>query len=353
MKKPRIAYWDRFKGLLMVLVVAAHILLRYKFNDHVKPLYDLLILFTMPAFAFVSGYFSKSEKSASGSALSRLALLYAIFNSIYIVWFSVFSDYYQLVEPYYVHWYLLAMIVWRFAVSRLHLRSWTLPFFIILALLIGFWQDVGNDFALGRIIGYFPFFLAGWLLPSRVSQWLTRKPRWTAAAGGALLVICASVSVIISYFYEYRYWLTWHYFMNYYTQLSHLALRCGIFVLSSLFIIGLLWIIPTGEKGPGILARWGKNSLWIFLFHRPFTILFNEVFGSYSQLFYPAVIVTAILILVVFGSDRFARVVGSRIEGLVNYIGATILSGERSTAAIVCWCVLLAVLALPMKEYLL
>ena len=354
-QKHRIGYWDTVKGILTVMVVAVHMLLRYKFYAPVKPIYDFLILFTMPAFVFVSGYLSRSPSASEDKTLFKLGVLYVLFNSLYILWFAFVSDYYQLTEPYYVHWYLIAMIVWRFVVSRFKPPKKALPLFVLAALLIGFWQDVGNEFAMSRIIGYFPFFLAGWLTdPDFVEKKLLNKSRLFAIPGCLLLIICLSVSALISLTYEDRYWLTWHYFMNYYTEPAHFLLRLAVFVLASLFTIGLLLTVSNSDKGPGILRKWGKNSLWIFLFHRPFTILFAEIFGTYSSSFYPAAILAAAAILILFGSDRFADLMNKHSNALIDalYNIKTLERKKRFVLTAVCWGFVLLILALPVKEYL-
>ena len=106
--KERSAYWDNIKGILILLVVFAHIL--YYLRDMsagIAMTVDLIYLFHMPAFVFVSGYFGKSERSRSFESIIKLAFLFFIFNSI-----TMFIDgRTTYLEPVYSYWYLLALIV--------------------------------------------------------------------------------------------------------------------------------------------------------------------------------------------------------------------------------------------------
>ncbi|MEI6580533.1 MAG: acyltransferase family protein, partial [Eubacteriales bacterium] len=79
----RSAYWDNVKGILIFLVVLGHYLIAY-YNSEKLNLAGVIVAviytFHMPAFIFVSGFFSRSENSAKPKALIKLAVAYVIFN---------------------------------------------------------------------------------------------------------------------------------------------------------------------------------------------------------------------------------------------------------------------------------
>ena len=82
--KKRSFYWDNIKGLLIVLVVFAHILYALQYIAHgIDYLVDNIYMFHMPAFVFVSGYFGKSKHAHSGESVVKLLFLYFVFNSIF------------------------------------------------------------------------------------------------------------------------------------------------------------------------------------------------------------------------------------------------------------------------------
>ena len=97
----RNSYWDNMKGLLIWLVVFAHIL--YDWANQFMTLQlvvTAIYAFHMPAFAFISGYFGKSEKSRSFQSILKFGLLYFIFNSL-MGFIYGFSD---ILHPVYVCW---------------------------------------------------------------------------------------------------------------------------------------------------------------------------------------------------------------------------------------------------------
>ena len=100
--KQRSAYWDNIKGLLMLLTVFAHIL--FQLQDRSKIInttVDLIYMFHMPAFVFISGYFGKSERSHSFESILKLILIYFIFNSIMGFMYGFTS----VLQPMYSFWY--------------------------------------------------------------------------------------------------------------------------------------------------------------------------------------------------------------------------------------------------------
>ena len=72
----RSAYWDNMKGVLMLLVVFAHILFQLQdYSDTINCTVDYIYMFHMPAFVFISGYFGKSERSHSFESIIKLVFL--------------------------------------------------------------------------------------------------------------------------------------------------------------------------------------------------------------------------------------------------------------------------------------
>jgi len=72
----RTPYWDNIKGILILLVVFAHFLFGLQSSPVIDWLVDAIYFFHMPAFVFVSGYFSKSAHSKSPEALLKLLSAY-------------------------------------------------------------------------------------------------------------------------------------------------------------------------------------------------------------------------------------------------------------------------------------
>ena len=112
MNHARLAYWDNIKGFLIILVVFAHCLFFLQNQPLNNFLVDSIYMFHMPAFVFVSGFFSKSEHSRSFFPIMNLFVAFVLLNGFFmlreIFLVGVFPSG---VNPYFSAWYLFALII--------------------------------------------------------------------------------------------------------------------------------------------------------------------------------------------------------------------------------------------------
>ena len=160
---------DNLKGILIVLVVVGHFLELCMGKGVSRYLYILIYFFHMPLFVYCSGYFAKCTKVGE-RIIKRLLLPYVIFQMLYILFERVVLKNemkMQFSKPYWILWYLVAMIAWTILlpVVATDSRKKQLMIFVIsvvAALLAGYDSGVGRSMSLSRIIVYFPFFLLGY-----------------------------------------------------------------------------------------------------------------------------------------------------------------------------------------------
>lgn len=99
----RSSYWDNCKGFLIILVVFAHFLYdlqaQHEWNTAIV---NSVYMFHMPAFVFVSGYFSKCENSRSLRSILLLTVAYFLYTAGFIV-FNLYNGIpvISLTYPYY------------------------------------------------------------------------------------------------------------------------------------------------------------------------------------------------------------------------------------------------------------
>ena len=69
----RLPYWDTMKGILIILVVLGHFLWDFTTPEHPGIQFFIVILyfFHMPAFVFISGYFSHSSHSRNVESIMK------------------------------------------------------------------------------------------------------------------------------------------------------------------------------------------------------------------------------------------------------------------------------------------
>lgn len=299
--KERSAYWDNIKGILILLVVFAHIL--YYLRDMsagIAMTVELIYLFHMPAFVFVSGYFGKSERSRSFESIVKLAFLFFIFNSI-----TMFIDgRTTYLEPVYSYWYLLALIVWRLTAHRIAKFRMINVILFTAALLIGFFPAIDNHFAAARIIGFYPFYMLGYLLSEEKSKKLLKTDySRRVLIGAAMFLFTETVSLAVLYVFTFK--PNAFELIYYSTPLDFLG-RSAYFAVALLAIFSIRYLVP--DKRIPFITEFGRNSLWIFVFHRLFALWLGEYIKSFSV---PYIITVAVLsalsLCLIFGNDTLAK----------------------------------------------
>ncbi len=273
--KIRNAYWDNIKGLLIVLVVFAHILFQLQeTSEIINNVVDYIYMFHMPAFVFVSGYFGKSERAHSFESIVKLIFLYFIFNSImgFIYGFN------SLLQPMYSYWYLVALIIWRLTAHYIAKFKKIKLILMVTALFVGFYSSVDNTFAAARIIGFYPFYMSGYLLSEDKSNELINKKSSKKLLMG---IISLTAAGIIAYFSKLFFMYTDDSMqMAAYSEPIDAFGRIILFLIAFLMIYALRILSPS-KKIP-FLTTFGKNSLWIFILHRPLTLLLSSYINSFT-----------------------------------------------------------------------
>lgn len=285
----------------MFLVVFAHILFQLQDKSElINSVVDYIYMFHMPAFVFVSGYLGKSERSHSFEGIIKLIFLYFIFNSL----MGFACGFPSLLVPLYSYWYLLALIAWRLTAHHLaRFKEINLILFAV-ALFVGFYPSIDNTFAVARIICFYPYYMIGYQMSKEKStEFLSKKYSKRMAVGLLLLVITAVIAFAAYSFFRYN---DSALMMGCYREPVASFGRIVLYIISFLAIYILRCITP--EKNIPLLTKFGQNSLWIYILHRPFTLVMSEVIGKYSDSFIILVSIPATIILcMILGSDLAAK----------------------------------------------
>lgn len=320
--KNRVAYWDNLKGFLILTVVFAHFLWGFQ-TKH--PLFnvavDCIYLFHMPAFVFVSGYFGKGNRSPSAEAVIRLLFLYFVFDGVMKLLFG----YTSLLVPWRSHWYLLAVATWRVSARYLAKIPGIQLILLAISVFAGFFPSINHTFSAARILAFYPFYMAGYLLKPEENDALLRAPYKKRLLTGLPFLLA---SVLCGLFASWRFQYSDNLLtMGPYQNPADPIKRLFLFLVAFLTIRALRRLCPA-ENLPFLTAA-GRNSLWIFLFHRPFTLWVSDAMKESSPLgiFLVAVFGTLALCLL-FGNDMIAKYLNRFAE-----LGAEIFT-EKKTKAI-------------------
>ena len=265
--KSRNYFLDNYKAFLILLVVIGHFIEPCYTNTlFLTVLKWIIFSFHMPAFIFISGYFSKKDMGLE-KLIQKLVIPYFIFELLYyfLYVFVIHKEtglYFN--RPKFSLWYLMSLFFWRIATPYLKRIPGNLFIAITGGLLIGFIQ-LGNFFSIPRTLFFYPFFLAGYYFQE---NWFdTVRRHWKAftiglAAAPGLLggwVLFTGQELTPFIFYG-RY----SYADMGLTNGVGLLVRLVCYGISFLAIFAVCAIIPRKKHFYSIL---GVRTMSIYLFH--------------------------------------------------------------------------------------
>ena len=267
-KKERDFLFDNYKAFLIIMVVIGHFLQPcYKNNIVLNILKIFIYTFHMPAFVFVSGYFSKKNVSWK-TAVQKMLIPYLSFQVIYYMYYTYgigIDTKWTLEYPKFSLWYLLALFAWKLITP--YFRKLPHFFLISLGMGVGFGclELTGTYLSISRIVVFYPFFLAGMLFDrNSLAKWRAMKYRCLSVVSLGLLTF---VSVVCVRFGEFR--LSYFYGKASFESLGLSNLE-GVLVRVICYGFGFaftyLFAVLMTEKEIRI-SKLGRSTMSIYLFH--------------------------------------------------------------------------------------
>lgn len=265
----RNARMDNLRCLLIFLVVFGHFLGTIPGAD---TLYRIIYLFHMPAFLFLTGYFSHFN---GPKILTDLLYPYVIFQMLYLLFDTLVlrqapiqALHLQFTVPYWLLWYLLDLIFCRLLIPLADkvpglLRPLAVLASVGLALVCGYVPEFGYYLSAGRFFSFFPFFLSGYYLSQTrwFPDWLEGnwRKKWPLALAGVGIALWSCLRE--SRFSPQMLYGAVPYPTAHFGPPIRLLITCFGFG----WILALLLLTPS-KPIPGI-TRLGQNTLPIYLLH--------------------------------------------------------------------------------------
>ena len=158
--KERNYLFDNLKFLLIVLVVFGHSLEEISLAQDYAIIRAWIYSFHMPAFVFISGYFSKSVRRGEGArkTIINCAIPYFIFNTIFALCTEK-TLVINILTPKYIFWYLFSLLIWRLLIDDLKRIKGIFILAMLLGLYVGGIHEADRFLAISRTIVFFPYFL--------------------------------------------------------------------------------------------------------------------------------------------------------------------------------------------------
>ena len=196
--RERVPFWDNARFVCITLVVSGHAIQRLTAeSDNALVVYLFIYAFHMPAFAMISGYFSKPGAPSAKQmrkVITDIVLPYVILETIWtLVQFLVEGSVaLNPTEPSWTLWFLLALGIFRLILPYLALMKWPLLWAVVVSVGVGYLSNVDSTFSLSRAIGVLPFFVLGW----KLKEW-GLIDRWRFVEAPAALVRVGAVAVLL------------------------------------------------------------------------------------------------------------------------------------------------------------
>ena len=268
----RDSYFDSLKWGLIILVIYGHMISNnyYPGGSFGRAMYNTLYLFHMPLFVFLSGRFSQlNDRKRYRKGMLRLLESYFVFQ-VLLTLYNVMQGYdfslsEFLLQPVYVMWYLISLISWRLMVYfmgdnvMLRYPKAVVVLSFVFCLAAGLFKHE-MPLALQPTMVFMPFFLLGYYSVKVDLRQLVRKvPLWLAIfIVVAVFAVCyfllnRSMRVLLASFV--------------YRTPKDVAIRVAYMVVSMVMCVAVMRCWPGGKT----MARWGRNTLFMYLWH-PFVM---------------------------------------------------------------------------------
>lgn len=320
---PRLTLFDVLKGLLIILVVIGHFMHPvHNDNPVMSAGFDVIYLFYMPLFVFVSGLFAKGAYRDGKLNVNRIisyVVLGIAFQAALLVinGQNVFSL--RLLRFSSAPWYFIAMAWWYACLPVLHELGARrgLVATSVLALLWGAVDLSGGFLAISRAIAFLPWFAAGYYLrPQSVIAFKKRHPVLLAGAVMLFMLIVVARCLdphSLDFFFQRVYGDT-PYMHGVVRGMLEKLVASAIALICSLAVLKLL-----PEHAPRLEAL-GRRTLQVYVLHRLVRaaltfriplykqpVMLDPLLGTIIVLACSAVVIVVCAALPV--SDWFSRVV--------------------------------------------
>jgi len=275
----RVPFWDNARFACIVLVVLGHGIQRLIYDSDISYAFYLWVYaFHMPAFALISGYFSKGAsptKKQMARIITDILVPYVIFEGLWTLtkWLVEGRANPNPTQPSWTLWFLLALGIFRLVLPYLALLRWPLAWALAISIGVGYLDNVDSTFSMSRTLGLLFFFTLGWWLRERdvVRRFhlIDFRPWWLRVSAVVVLGVWAFVC--------WRWLPAWddvdlRYWFFYDDSYAGLAadewwaggIRLGLIALALLLSASFLALVPRRTQ------RWttlGQYTMYVYLLH--------------------------------------------------------------------------------------
>jgi len=274
-----VPFWDNARFACVTLVVIGHGIQRLTADsDNALAVYLFIYAFHVPAFAIISGYFTKSGAPSVRQmkrVLTDIVLPYVIMETIWtlVQYLVEGKQSFNPSQPSWTLWFLLALGIFRLVLPYLALFRFPLLIAVIVSLGVGYLPNVDSTFSLSRTLGILPFFVLGWKLKQwgLIDRWRVVERQTWLVRGGAIALLAAWLAVVIIFIDGFRgmQLQLWFFYDDSYAGIGEdqwwaglvrLALMALAIILTGAFFV----LVP---RSANWFTAFGQSTMYVYLLH--------------------------------------------------------------------------------------
>lgn len=322
--KERDYLFDNIRAFLILLVVIGHMLAGQKSKIlAAEVIYYFIYLFHMPAFIFITGYFSKNIEKSRDNAVKTFLIPYLVINTLYIG-LSKISLYesaksFRLFIPVWGLWFLLAVFIWKLFLKDLVRIRFILPLSFLAGILSGFSNEFTANMSLSRVLNYLPFFLLGYFCTKEHVEKIKKFPKWISvvilASYGVISFILAKYNIIKA---EIFYMRRSYSLIKQSTSLSVIG-KIYIYISAIILIICLINLFSSNSTW---YTKVGQNSLTVYILHLVAVSNLEKLKLPWDRTPYYVIysIIVAFILCYIFSRDFVIKI----YKGIMDFINKLI-----------------------------
>ena len=268
--KERNYVFDTLRGLCMWSIPISHFTRmagHFTHDSFSGFIYITINVFVMQAFMFLSGYFSKKPGKSRQQAFKVFLWPYILsiffFYGIRTLLWGHATLYFD--RPPFAMWFMLALFLYKFFQKNYVKIPHFFAITFVLYVFAGCIPWLTEDYSLGRIVSYFPFFFLGYYCNSehiKKLQCLTKIQTFVlgcALIGISFYLTYGLTDIPVEWYLLRRpgaeIGVAWY---------TDIIMRLVLVALGSLWIIFMLNILPSKDN---YLAYVGRNTMPVYIFH--------------------------------------------------------------------------------------
>lgn len=298
--KERVFYYDNLRAGLIFLVVLGHFLETATCSSFAPYGRMLIYFFHMPLFIFVSGvFFDIDNKTKAHRRAIIFFVIFVLMRCVSWVMNAILYHSYSisLFNINGMPWFMFALAIWNIITPYFNNmnKSVLLGVGIVFSLVVGYDDSINSQFALSRIIVFWPFFLLGTMVDSGTLEKLSQK-KFVKIVG--LIVLIAASIIVIKYYDSIKLLNPLLSGQNPYSQMSAMStygcfFRLGVYIIELVMSISFMLIIPRCKT---FFSYVGERTISIYFFD--LIVYYITVYAFADLHFYTYVIISVALVFI-------------------------------------------------------